>query len=183
VKSPFKDNQELSELTEPELLREMVRDSTLYENLLVVPEAIQNDDIVLKTIQEQEIVQDLEPIDLESEEEQEESIDSDLLLKIDEDQGRKGDTFVGFVPLLHLEYKFQCGDTFRVESKNKTNHEIIFVGSKATFSLLDPSNFGVINVGDVYKVVERLPDLKGGIHDYNITFNRIKEGNEVEEGE
>jgi len=141
----------------------------------IVPKSIQKGEIVPKSIQKDE--EELE----EPEEVEEEVIEGELVepikLEFDpisKDQTFTGDVFVAPVPLLHLEYNFQLGDTFMVESKNPKNSEVIFVGAKTNFSLFDPSNFDMFNVGDIYKVVNRNVDVKGRPYDYNITFERTR---------
>ena len=151
----------------------------------IVPKLVQKDEIVPKSVQE-EIEEELEEPETEVVEEEleeiegevvEEVVEPDLKLEFDpisKDQTFTGDVFVAPVPLLHLEYNFQLGDTFTVESKNPKNSEVIFVGAKTNFSLFDPSNFDMFNVGDIYKVVNRNVDVKGRPYDYNITFERTK---------
>ena len=126
---------------------------------------------------------EVEIVEKESEEVEEiiegELVEPGLKLEFDpvlEDQTFTGNTFVAPVPLLHLEYNFQLGDTFMVESKNPKNSEVIFLGTKTNFSLFDPSNIDMFNVGDTYKVVNRNVDVKGRPYDYNITFERTKKG-------
>ena len=164
----------------------------------IVPELVQKTEIVPKSVQEEvepeiileeeeveELQGEAEEVVEEPEEVEGEVVEPNLKLKFDpvlKDQTFAGDTFVAPVPLLHLEYNFQMGDIFKVISKNPANHEIIFRGDKTSFSLFDPSNFNVITVGDIYKVVSRNSDLSTDRpYDYNITFERTKKG-EANEG-
>ena len=182
MRSPFEATPEivpkLVQKTEivPGLVQEEVEPEIILEEELEEPQ----EEVEVEEEEVEEIIEEKKPEEEEPEEIEGEVVESDLKLEFDpvlKDQTFAGDTFVAPVPLLHLEYNFQMGDVFKVISKNPTNHEIIFRGDKTSFSLFDPSNFNVINIGDIYKVVSRNSDLSTDRpYDYNITFERTKKG-------